>query len=167
MNYCNFSYLFCRAVLWMTLILCSSSCYSSGGSTSSASPYVVNAKATITNDSIELNLQLKNNLVDKLVFYPGVLSRDSIVLYISRPKAFGGVVEEVGLIDDPDVELLEIEGGKVFREDIDLEEIFPSLREELTKGELILFWAVKVETENGQHSERFGGYIILSNDGQS
>ncbi len=145
----------------MTMMLCSSSCYSSGGVSSSDSPYVVNAKVTVSDDIIELNLKLKNNLRDKLVFYPGVLSRDNIVLYISRPKAYGGIIEELGIIDDPDLELLEVKGEKVFREDIDLTEIFPSLREELTKRELILFWAVKVETKNGKYSERFGGHIVL------
>lgn len=155
----NFSCAFYGVLLLIGLTVFPSKSFSSGGDSSNNAPYIVVAETRVSNNSIELGLQLKNTSTRKLVFLPGLLSRDELVLYISRPTAFGGVIEELGLINDPDPEMVEVGGGKIYRAEIDLEEIFPSIRGELKKSELIIFWAVKVETADGLFVQRFGGYI--------
>ncbi|WNO10292.1 hypothetical protein [Teredinibacter sp. KSP-S5-2] len=126
-----------------------------------SSPYVVDA-VVVNDKSVELEFKLKNNSKDKLIFYSDLLSRDNVVLYISKSTAYGGILEELGAIDDPDVGRIEIKSGESYSSKLNLERIFPSIRKELAKKELLLFWSTEVKTVDGKFSNRFGGYLSLN-----
>lgn len=122
-----------------------------------------NLTATLNYDSgYKLLLGLSNESDHPLVFHDGVLSRQAVTIIVARYSPDGGVLDGVASFDDPSFRLFALAPGEMRWETFDLESSFPSLRSELERHGLVLFWTAEISSlEKNPATRRFGGYLII------
>ena len=109
-----------------------------------------------------LELTLTNTSAEPLRFFNGVLSRTTMSVILARDSAFGGVLDEVAVIDDPPAGEMTLNPSASYSHFIDLNVSFPSLSSELQRGALVVFWTATISTSDTSHAAiRFGGYLLM------
>lgn len=115
-----------------------------------------------TAEGLQLKLKLTNNLDRPLSFFNGFLSRNRIVLIVVKDKPLNNSLEEFALVNNPGPGQVNIGVGEIFVESIELDDIYPSLSDDLKKHDILLFWSVQLNSigENAI-SKSFSGNLRI------
>jgi len=73
----------------------------------------------------------------------------------------GKLPNESFLIDDPTFVEIQIKPGEILEGDVPLNLRFRDLPDEVTKHDVIIFWSYRMQLQNGNYLERFGGWLLI------
>lgn len=119
--------------------------------------------------SHRLELTLTNTSEEPLRFFHGVLSRAAVSLVLVQDRAYGDVLDEWGVLDNPSLGEITLNPNASHSHFINLNESFPSLSSELQKRDLVLFWTAVISTSDAGDAAiriRFGGYLLIPSGAQ-
>lgn len=123
-------------------------------------------RSEIVYDShIKLRFTLTNNSDRKIDFHKSELSRTTVRLILVEDKIYGETIIEKPVIDDPPIGVIELQRGKAYSNEINIQDLFPSIRNDMDKSDIVLFWKTSITPIGSQNSQYdFGGYHIISKD---
>lgn len=125
----------------------------------------INVSLQKSENDLFLHIKLENHGKEEVKvpkhYLPWMSSESMRIFLVNATKNYN-TTRQMFTIDDPGVDIVNIESGKSLEGKIDLRNYFPDLNIEGNKDELLFFWTYLLEPKNeNQESKRFGGLVIF------